>query len=451
VLLTGCSKGGVGAPASHATPAQTKLKRNVELTQVRQERINSYVETVGYLDAEGQTEIAAGVAGLVEEVLFREGDWVIKDETLLVRIEPRRYQAMLAQADANLKKAEAAVKRAEANAAKGKAVQRDAEQTLKLRMVLQENLRKAGRSATTEAKQEAQVNVEVASARVDLAKADLEVIEAEAEAARKDVEAARALCDLAALNLQRSQVRAPYTGQINQRRITRGTYLEEKTVIATMADTSRLRLVGYIPEKAAPVVRRMVNDENRNRTGYLVGSFFASPWSGLGAVANDLAGETPAKFQLEFELRPFPRKTFYGRIFYLCTVANPDTHMFECKAEVPQHGRPGDLRPGYTAKIRVPLPGTPSSVVIPEEAVRASERGFIAFRPRPVKDKDGQTEYVAQAVTLDLGVRRPGWVEVLKGLHAGDWIVRKGAESLEDGTPLAVPDGQLPLISSGRR
>src|SRR5262249_47037309 len=74
----GCSKHGVGSPQGGAvvTPAKAKLKRNVELTQARQEKLASYVETVGILDAENQTDIAAGVPGVVEEVLFREGDWV---------------------------------------------------------------------------------------------------------------------------------------------------------------------------------------------------------------------------------------------------------------------------------------------------------------------------------------------------------------------------------------
>src|SRR5690242_607499 len=81
--LLGCARGGHGAPqgGSTVTPAKAKLKRNVELTQASLEKMASSVETVGYLDAEGQTDVAAGVSGIVEEVLFREGDWVIKDQT----------------------------------------------------------------------------------------------------------------------------------------------------------------------------------------------------------------------------------------------------------------------------------------------------------------------------------------------------------------------------------
>src|SRR5262249_57758160 len=241
-----------------------------------------------------------------------------------------------------------------------------------------------------------QANVEVAVARLALAKADVEVARAELESMRKELDAARAMRDLADHNLYRSQVRAPYTGQINQRKVTPGTYLEEKTVIGTIADLSKLRLVGYIPEKAAPTVRQMVREEAQTRAAFLLGSWLAPPWAGLAAHSADMAGDGPASYQLEFELRPYPRQTFRGRIFYMSTVASPDTHMFECKAEVPTRGSQSDLRPGYTAKIRCPLPGNASSLVIPEEAVRASERGWIAFRPKPVTRKDGQVDWVAE-------------------------------------------------------
>jgi multidrug efflux system membrane fusion protein len=125
--------------------------------------------------------------------------------------------------------------------------------------------------------------------------------------------------------------------------------------------------------------------------------------------------------------------------------------MFECKAEVPRTGGQTDLRPGYTAKIKCPLPGNPFSHVIPEEAVRASERGFIIFRPKPLYRKNGEIEWVAEALTVQLGVRKPGFVEVLEGLKPGDWVVRKGAEALEDNTPIAIPEDQLQQMQTEMR
>lgn len=446
MMSLGCGKRGYEAPQGGANvpPSKVRLKRGVEIFPVKQDRMFSYVETVGYLDAEGQTEIAAGVPGLVVEVLFREGDWVIKDQTVLARIDPPRYKALLAQAEANLQKAEANVDRMEALAKKADAAIRDAQQTLDLRRIVLDNIRRAGRSAKIEERQEAQAMVESTVARLEVAKAEKEVSAAEIAAARKEVQAAQAMLDLARRSFQLSEVRAPYTGQINQRRVTRGTYLEERTVIGTMADLSKLRLVGYIPERATPMVRQMLEQEGALRAAFLTGAVFGGPWALSGALKTEQEGATPPS--LEFTLRAFPDRKFYARIFYLSTVANPDTHLFECKAEVPTHGLGEQLRPGFTAKIRAPLPGRENSIIIPEESVRASERGFIAFRPRGMRNKQGEMEYFAEAVTLELGQREPGWVEVLRGLRPGDVVVRRGADALEDNTPLAITDEQKHLL-----
>ncbi len=450
LMLSGCGKRGYEAPQGGAVVplSKVRLKRNVDIVPVRQDRMSSYVETVGFLEAEGQTDIAAGVSGTVVEVLFREGQPVEKGKTVLARIEPKKYQALLAQAEANLEKAKANVDRIEALKKRNEAAILDATQAMALRQVMLENIRRAGRSVKAEEKQEAEANYEMMAARLSVAKADKSVTDADLTAAQKEVEAMQAMVTIARRNLELSEVRAPYTGQINQRRVTEGMYVEDKTTIATMADLSRLRLVGYIPERVAPIVRQMVDEAVAVRPAFLTGSCLATPWVALAAHAIDLQGATPPF--VEFEVRPFPQRKFYGRIFYLSTVANSDTHLFECKADVPTHGMGAELRPGFTAKIRCPLPRRGESLIVPEVAVRASERGFIAFRPRTVTSKDGKLEYVAEAVPLELGQREPGWVEVLKGLQPGDVVVSKGAEALEDGTPLAIPEDKLSLIHNGR-
>jgi multidrug efflux system membrane fusion protein len=405
----GCGRHGKEAPkgGSEVPPSQTKLKRNVDLDQARQQSLTYYVETIGYLEAEGQTDLAAGVSGVVDEVLFREGDRV-DPGTVLVKVDQRRYIAAADVARANEKRAEAAV-----NLAKD----------------LEERTRRLiGRGGVSEE---------------DRSKAVLNLRSAEAELA--SAVASRALAEH---NLERSQVRAPYAGQINQRKVTPGSYLEEKTMIGTIADLSRLRLVGYVPEKAAPMVRDLLVQqahEDRRQTYPSVASNFASvsPWACLAGVLLRDAGLSKPSFALEFTLTAYPKRTFQARIFYMSTVASPDTHMFECKAEVDPHSQGVELKPGYSARIKCPLQGNPSACVIPEEAVRASERGFIAFVPVQRPGRDGQTEWTAQARELKLGFRSAGTVEVLLGITPGEWIVRRGAESLEDGTPIAFPEGQM--------
>src|SRR5262245_53190581 len=87
----GCGKHGSKAPKGGADvpPSKVKLERLVELTRAGQKPLTYHVETVGVLEAEGQTDIAAGVTGIVDEVLFREGDFV-EQGAVLIKIDQRR-------------------------------------------------------------------------------------------------------------------------------------------------------------------------------------------------------------------------------------------------------------------------------------------------------------------------------------------------------------------------
>jgi RND family efflux transporter MFP subunit len=443
--LWGCHRGTAphkeGAPAG---PSKMALHRNVELTVAKQQALVYRVETVGVLEAEGQTDIAAGVTGVVDQVLFREGDEVLPG-TLLATVDQPRFLAEEQIAKANADRSKSAMELA-----------RD----------VSDRAERTGASVSQEerAKLRFQLGVAEAEHRSTLANHSL-----------------------AKIRLDRSRVRAPYAGRINKRMVTVGSYLEEKTTIATLADLSHIRLAGYVPESAAPVLRDMLRHQN-HRLGAagagLVLAGLTSPygydlWTNLELIQNGLV---LSGFDPEFELLALPGHTFHGRIFYMSTVANIDTHMFEAKAEVlgwslftqdkeklidaavsltakdnlpaPKLPSPTgpeathrlkkalerqvnmQFWPGFTARIRFPMRSNPKACIIPEEAVRASEQGFIAFVPVQQTTKDNKTEWIVRARRLELGFRADGWVEVLQGLAPGEPLVRRGAEALEDGTPI---------------
>jgi multidrug efflux pump subunit AcrA (membrane-fusion protein) len=124
--------------------------------------------------------------------------------------------------------------------------------------------------------------------------------------------------------------------------------------------------------------------------------------------------------------------------------------MFECKAEVLAPANDSELRPGFTARIRIPLRTNADACIVPEESIRATERGFIAFVPVVGPGRDGKTEWLARAVPLELGFRSPGWVEVRAGLAPGQLLVRRGAEALEDGTPIRFSESDLQETTPNR-
>src|SRR2546422_984125 len=89
LIATGCKQ---DTHVKATAPKKIVLERNVDLTTVQKKSLVYRVETIGVLEAEGQTDIAAGVTGVVDEVLFREGDEVRAGDVLAV-IDKKRYQA----------------------------------------------------------------------------------------------------------------------------------------------------------------------------------------------------------------------------------------------------------------------------------------------------------------------------------------------------------------------
>src|SRR5262245_41425756 len=218
----GCGKKGISAPAGGGTlsPSKVVLARNVELTVAQQRALVYRVETVGMLEAEGQTDIAAGVTGVVDQVFFREGDEV-RPGTLLATVDQARYQADEELARSNVERARAATD-----------LMRD----------LNDRAQRAGAGVSDEDRAKARGNLKIADAEYSSAIAALV---------------------RARVNLERSRVRAPYAGRINKRLVTKGSYLEERTPIATLADLSHIRLVGYVPETSAPILRELLSTQER--------------------------------------------------------------------------------------------------------------------------------------------------------------------------------------------
>lgn len=93
-----------------ATPAADMPIVKVE--PVEAQPVNIYGDYVGRIRAQQFVEIRARVEGYLEKMLFEEGTYVDKDQTLFV-IDPKLYQAYANKALAQLKKAEAQAVKAE--------------------------------------------------------------------------------------------------------------------------------------------------------------------------------------------------------------------------------------------------------------------------------------------------------------------------------------------------
>jgi membrane fusion protein (multidrug efflux system) len=96
------------------------------------------------------------------------------------------------------------------------------------------------------------------------------------------------------------------------------------------------------------------------------------------------------------------------------------------------------LRPGMFARVAVAFGERNKAKVIPEEAIVPLGGKSYVIRLKPGAAAGSS---VSERVEVKLGIRQPGWVEILEGLNEGDTVVTAGQQRIQrDGTEVKVMD-----------
>lgn len=104
------------------------------------------------------------------------------------------------------------------------------------------------------------------------------------------------------------------------------------------------------------------------------------------------------------------------------------------------------LRPGMFARVTSVFGERDQAKVIPEEAIVPLGGKFYVIRLQPGATPAVQ---VSQRVEVKLGIRRPGKVEILEGLTAGDTVVTAGQQRIQrDGTEVKVLEVPRPAVAA---
>ncbi len=312
-------------------------------------------EYVGRFVAVDSVEIRARVSGHLEKVHFTEGQFV-KNGDLLFTLDRRPFQVELEQAKANLAQAKANLAYAVTDLARGKdLVGRDviSQQTFDQR---------------TQAKAVAAANV------------------AAQEAAVKQ----------AALNLDYTELRAPVSGRIGDRRVSPGNLVMggitgTTTLLATIQSTDPIRFEFTADEGSYLRHVRMAK-------------------SGRDKI-ND-AGKVPVKLKLLDE-EVFSHT---GRMDFVDNAIDNSSGTIRARAVFPNPK--GIFTPGMFGRIQVATGPPAEALLVPDSAIGTEQvRKFVLV----VDEQD-----VAQARYVTLGPVIDGLRVVTSGLMADDRVVVNG-------------------------
>lgn len=213
--------------------------------------------------------------------------------------------------------------------------------------------------------------------------------------ARSQLDAQVALRDaaIARVNTIRARlsdrvITAPFAGVLGFRRVSEGTLVTPGTEITTLDDISVIKLDFSVPETALSTMR-----------------------VGLPVRATSAA---------------WPGRAFDGTIVSIGSRVDPVSRAVIVRAEVPNPE--ALLKPGML--LGVAIDAAPrEAVVIPEIAVVSVGSRHFVFAV------DGE---VARQVEVDVGSRRAGEVEIVRGLEPGQRVVTDGIVKLRDGAKVAV-------------
>jgi len=216
-------------------------------------------------------------------------------------------------------------------------------------------------------------------ARQALSESQLEQIEATLRANEARVASAQA-------RVADTVIRAPFSGTVGLRRISVGSLISPGTVITTLDDTSVMKLDFDVPE-----------------------AFVAVLEAGLAVEATSVA---------------YPGTLFEGTVSSVDSRVDPVSRSVTVRALIPNDE--GRLKPGMFLSVRLSRDPTPA-LVVPESAI-IPERGSVFI----FAVEDG----IAVRREVMVGRRRPGQVELLRGVAAGDRVIVQGSQKIRDGTPV---------------
>ncbi|UON82633.1 efflux RND transporter periplasmic adaptor subunit [Dyadobacter chenwenxiniae] len=305
----------------------------VNVYVVKRESIENQIFASGTVIPNEEVNVMAEASGRLVKLNIQEGAYIEKGQ-LIGKINDRELQAQLQKVSYN-----------------------------------QELTRKI------EARQKKLLNVEAINLEeYDVTSNNIRILEAEKE--------------VLAAQLEKTEIRAPFSGRIGLKYISEGAYLAPGTPIVTIVQSNPVKVDFTVPEKYAPNIR-------------------------VGNVV---------KFSLDGD-----PSTYRAKILAIDPKVEESLRTLKVRATAPNPS--GRFVPGMFVKILADLDANKSAMMIPTEAIVPVLKGKKVFVV-----KNGK----AQEAMVVTGLRTDKKVQVIEGLQPGDSLITSGIIAIKPNTVVRV-------------
>ncbi len=305
----------------------------VDATVVRPGTVTERIRTNGTLRADESVELTSEASGKITDIRFEEGARV-QEGALLVQINDAELQAEKQRLKHNLQLARDRAERQKRLLAEGGVSQEEYDATVN---------------------------------EVEVLEAELKLVEA---------------------RIEKTKIRAPFSGVVGLREVSEGAYVSPQTKISTLQRIDPIKVNFSVSEQYTSRVR---------------------------------PGQT-----ITFTVRGQDR-TIEGEVYAANPDVNTDTRTLQLRARAPNPD--GLHRPGMFADVTVTLGTIDDAIVLPSFAV--------------VPTLDGQRVFVvengtAQPQNIAIGIRTDSTVQVTDGLSMQDTVITSSIQELRAGLPVRV-------------
>lgn len=229
---------------------------------------------------------------------------------------------------------------------------------------------------------------------------DLDLARAKERADKGLLEGAQASLKIAQRDLRESTITSPIRGTLAERLVDIGTMVSPQMKVASVVDTSKLRIKIGVSEKDIHKVKK-----------------------GQG---------------VKVYLDAFPQHEYPGTVFSVGTKADENSLTFPVEVKILNNREPR-LKPGMVARLMIQTGNHSEVVVIPQEFILNDDGNSFVF-----VIQDG----VAHRVNITPGATINSEVIVKDGLSPGDRMITIGSLAISEGTrvnPIDPSEREIPL------